>query len=174
MLLVRPCQYLPSWYPPLGFCPAAWWTPMGPASGSSRCPGTHRPCRTQQTRGWTQAEPFHTASNAGCTRAVGQGVHTSVPALSRHSVVPHSHPPPGGTPLSSAHFPYPHPSVTNLLLLHVPQRPRFWGGRGCALNVWEPLVYNALRCTLILTLILMNLRMTFHLHHSWSGSRGGP
>lgn len=49
MLLVLPCQCLPSWYPPLGFCPAAWWTLMGPASGSSRCPSTHHPCRTQQT-----------------------------------------------------------------------------------------------------------------------------
>lgn len=95
MLLVLPCQCLPSWYPPLGFCPAAWWTLMGPASGSSRCPSTHHPCRTQQTRRWTQAEPFltvanYTASNAGCTRAAGQWVRSSVDSSQLSSLCLHS------------------------------------------------------------------------------------
>lgn len=72
MLQVLLYQCLPFLQPPLGFCPVAGWTPMGPALGSSHCQGIHRPCRTQQTRRWTQGKYFSASATAGCARPAGQ------------------------------------------------------------------------------------------------------
>lgn len=83
MLQVLPYQCLPSLQPPLGFCPVAWWTPMGPALGSSHCRGIHHPCRTQQTRRWTQGKFFSASATAGCAMPAGQWLYAFMFVLAK-------------------------------------------------------------------------------------------